>query len=42
MDPGMEPLLYHDGLYSTFYINNDPLDNAVPSLHIAIPLASFC
>ncbi len=35
--PGMEPLLYHDGLYSTFYINNDPLDNAVPSLHIAIP-----
>ena len=28
---------YHDGLYSTFYIENDPLDNAVPSLHIAIP-----
>ena len=35
--PGMEALLYHDGMYSTFYASHDPLDNAVPSLHIAIP-----
>ncbi|MBT5843787.1 MAG: phosphatase PAP2 family protein [Euryarchaeota archaeon] len=35
--PGMESLLYHDGLYSVFYATHDPLDNAVPSLHIAIP-----
>jgi hypothetical protein len=33
----MESLLYHDGLYSVFYATHDPLDNAVPSLHIAIP-----
>ena len=35
--PNMDALLYHDGLYSSFYAFNDPLDNAVPSLHIAIP-----
>ena len=35
--PGMDALLYQDGAYTTFYANNDPLDNAVPSLHIAIP-----
>jgi len=35
--PGMEALLYHDGAYSVFYATHDPLDNAVPSLHIAIP-----
>ena len=34
---GMDSLLYHDSMYSSFYIANDPLDNAVPSLHIAIP-----
>jgi len=33
----MEALLYHDSMYSTFYASHDPLDNAVPSLHIAIP-----
>ena len=33
----MDALLYHDGLYSTFYATHDPLDNAVPSLHVAIP-----
>ena len=33
----MDSLLYHDSMYSSFYIANDPLDNAVPSLHIAIP-----
>ena len=35
--PGMDALLYQDGAYTTFYANNDPLDNAVPSLHVAIP-----
>jgi len=35
--PGMESLLYHDGWYSVFYATHDPLDNAVPSLHVAIP-----
>ena len=34
---GMDALLYHDGTYSSFYALHDPLDNAVPSLHIAIP-----
>jgi len=35
--PGMDALLYHDGWYTTFYALHDPLDNAVPSLHVAIP-----
>lgn len=35
--PGMEALLYHDGWYTPFYVSHDPLDNAVPSLHVAIP-----
>ena len=35
--PGMEALLYHDGWYTVFYALHDPLDNAVPSLHVAIP-----
>jgi hypothetical protein len=35
--PGMEALLYHDPVYLDFYVTHDPLDNAVPSLHIAIP-----
>ena len=35
--PGMNALLYHDGLYSAFYVSHDPLDNSVPSLHVAIP-----
>ncbi len=35
--PGMDALLYHDSWYSTFYAKHDPLDNAVPSLHVAIP-----
>ena len=34
---GMDALLYQDGSYSSFYALHDPLDNAVPSLHIAIP-----
>ena len=35
--PNMDALLYHDGWYSSFYAVHDPLDNAVPSLHVAIP-----
>ena len=35
--PGMDALLYHDGWYTLFYVTHDPLDNAVPSLHVAIP-----
>ena len=35
--PGMDALLYHDGWYTVFYATHDPLDNAVPSLHVAIP-----
>ena len=35
--PNMDALLYHDGWYSSFYASHDPLDNAVPSLHVAIP-----
>jgi hypothetical protein len=35
--PGMDALLYHDGWYTLFYATHDPLDNAVPSLHVAIP-----
>ncbi len=34
---GMKALLYHDATYMTFYVTHDPLDNAVPSLHVAIP-----
>ncbi|MEK9651406.1 MAG: hypothetical protein VW102_04335 [Poseidonia sp.] len=35
--PDMDALLYHDGWYTVFYALHDPLDNAVPSLHVAIP-----
>ena len=35
--PNIDALLYHDGWYSSFYAMHDPLDNAVPSLHVAIP-----
>ena len=35
--PGMEALLYHEPVYIDFYVTHDPLDNAVPSLHVAIP-----
>lgn len=35
--PGMDALLYHDAWYASFYATHDPLDNAVPSLHVAIP-----
>ncbi|MEE2758483.1 MAG: phosphatase PAP2 family protein [Candidatus Thermoplasmatota archaeon] len=35
--PGMDALLYQDPWYAYFYGSHDPLDNCVPSLHIAIP-----
>ncbi len=36
--PGMKALLYHSGPgFYSFFIAHDPLDNAFPSLHIAIP-----
>ena len=35
--PGMDSLLYQDSWYAVFYASHDPLDNSVPSLHIAIP-----
>ena len=35
--PGMDALLYQDGDYTVFYATHDPLDNCVPSLHVAIP-----
>ena len=35
--PGMDAILYQDAWYAEFYATHDPLDNAVPSLHIAIP-----
>ena len=35
--PGMDALLYQEGWYTVFYALHDPLDNAVPSLHVAIP-----
>jgi len=35
--PGMDALLYEDPWYGYFYGSHDPLDNCVPSLHIAIP-----
>ncbi len=40
--PGMESLLYHSsGTYLQFFSHVDPLDNAWPSLHIAIPFGLF-
>ena len=36
--PGMKALLYHAGPgWYDFFVAHDPLDNAFPSLHIAIP-----
>ncbi len=36
--PGMKALLYHhSALYFDFFATSDPLDNAFPSLHTAIP-----
>ncbi len=36
--PGMDALLYHSGdSFFDFFVRVDPLDNAFPSLHMAIP-----
>lgn len=36
--PGMKALLYHSGPgFYSFFLAHDPLDNAFPSLHMAIP-----
>ena len=36
--PGMDALLYHsDSSFFDFFVRVDPLDNAFPSLHMAIP-----
>jgi hypothetical protein len=36
--PGMKALLYHSGPgFYSFFTAHDPLDNAFPSLHVAIP-----
>jgi membrane-associated phospholipid phosphatase len=38
--PGMRSLLYNAGpAWHSFFLANDPLDNAFPSLHIALPFS---
>ncbi|MEO2242374.1 MAG: hypothetical protein ABGX49_01770, partial [Candidatus Poseidoniia archaeon] len=34
--PGMDALLYHDDFTLRFFIDNDPMDNSIPSLHIGL------
>jgi len=36
--PGMDALLYHDSFTLSFFTANDPMDNAIPSLHIGLPV----
>jgi len=36
--PGMDALLYHDSFTLSFFTANDPMDNAIPSLHIGLPI----
>ena len=33
---GMDALLYHDSFTLSFFTSNDPMDNAIPSLHIQL------
>ncbi|MDQ1446903.1 MAG: hypothetical protein QOI20_3367, partial [Acidimicrobiaceae bacterium] len=41
--PGMRSLLYNAGPgWHSFFLAHDPLDNAFPSLHIAIPFGLVC
>ncbi|HEX2066935.1 MAG TPA: phosphatase PAP2 family protein [Candidatus Thermoplasmatota archaeon] len=41
--PGMRSLLYNAGPgWHSFFLAHDPLDNAFPSLHIAIPFGLIC
>ena len=35
---GMDALLYHDSFTLSFFTANDPMDNAIPSLHIGLPI----
>ena len=37
--PDMDALLYHDSFTLAFFTNNDPMDNAVPSLHVGLPIS---
>ncbi len=36
---GMNALLYHDSFTLGFFTSNDPMDNAIPSLHIGLPVS---
>ncbi|MFQ3344473.1 MAG: hypothetical protein ACKVI6_05065 [Candidatus Poseidoniales archaeon] len=36
---GMDALLYHDSFTLSFFTSNDPMDNAIPSLHIGLPIS---
>ena len=35
----MDALLYHDSFTLSFFIDNDPMDNAIPSLHVGLPIS---
>ncbi len=35
----MDALLYHDSFTLAFFTDNDPMDNAIPSLHIGLPIS---
>jgi len=37
--PGMEAPLYHDEFTLAFFTSHDPMDNAVPSLHVGLPIS---
>ena len=36
---GMDALLYHDSFTLVFFTDNDPMDNAIPSLHVGLPIS---
>mgnify|MGYP006138681861 CR=1 FL=1 len=35
----MDALLYHDTFTLGFFISQDPMDNAIPSLHVGLPIS---
>ena len=35
----MDALLYHDSFTLAFFTDNDPMDNAIPSLHVGLPVS---
>jgi hypothetical protein len=35
----MDALLYHDSFTLAFFTDNDPMDNAIPSLHVGLPIS---